>query len=144
MSFPSFQSQHGVDFLPQMPQDKRRGERIQYYAADEDLQNPYVSPYFGSFDGLPPLLIQVGTIEKLYDEIIATVQKVPGSVVLETYRSQVHVFQQLREITSASKVATDRAGEWMKEIWLAERQVTSKRQMHAFDFNGKLVESNLI
>ena len=39
------------------------------------LTHPYVSPIFGNFDGLPPLLIQVGDAEVLLDEITLLAHK---------------------------------------------------------------------
>jgi acetyl esterase/lipase len=45
--------------------------RMHYYVADEDLKMQYVSPYWcDDLDGLPPMLIQCGTAERLHDEIL--------------------------------------------------------------------------
>ena len=38
------------------------------YAGGADLKSPFLSPLFGNFDKLPPLLIQVGTDEMLLDD----------------------------------------------------------------------------
>ena len=39
-----------------------------YYAAAADRRSPYVSPLFGEFSGLPPLLLLVGEDELLLDD----------------------------------------------------------------------------
>jgi acetyl esterase len=41
------------------------------YCAESDRKNPFVSPFYASDDELkilPPILLQVGEIECLYDE----------------------------------------------------------------------------
>jgi acetyl esterase/lipase len=40
------------------------------YLAGEDPRNPLASPLYADFAGLPPLLIQVGTEEALFDDTI--------------------------------------------------------------------------
>lgn len=41
-----------------------------YYAAAADRRSPYVSPVFGDFSGLPPLLLLVGEDELLLDDAL--------------------------------------------------------------------------
>lgn len=60
------------------------------------ITHPYASPLFGSFHGLPPMLIQSGDCEVLRDEVTllahkATLQGV--DIVHEVYEDAVHVFQ---------------------------------------------------
>jgi acetyl esterase/lipase len=48
-----------------------RDGRLQIYASNEGLAIPYVSPLFAeSLGGLPPMLVQVGDLEKFRDESI--------------------------------------------------------------------------
>ncbi|MHA1671241.1 MAG: alpha/beta hydrolase [Promethearchaeota archaeon] len=66
------------------------------YARNNNRKNPYISPVYAEFDGLPPLLIQVGSIEVLRDEAILLAEKAKTSgvdVTLEVYEGMTHVFQ---------------------------------------------------
>ncbi|KAI9317036.1 Alpha/Beta hydrolase protein [Dichotomocladium elegans] len=80
-------------------------DRFHFYAENKALMHPWVSPVFdkGRLRGLPPLLIQVGTSERLRDEsVFAALQAsncfedgsgtVPTHVQLEMYVGQPHVF----------------------------------------------------
>jgi len=60
------------------------------------LTHPYASPLFGTFDQLPPLLIQSGDAEVLRDEIMLLEHKARCAgveVCHEMYEDAVHVFQ---------------------------------------------------
>ena len=60
------------------------------------LCHPYVSPLFGDFSGLPPLLIQAGEAEVLRDEITLLAHKASLAGVPiehEIFEDCVHVFQ---------------------------------------------------
>ncbi|KAK49607.1 alpha/beta hydrolase [Caballeronia jiangsuensis] len=66
------------------------------YLGSADARNPYASPAFGEFEGLPPLLIQVGDTELLLDDstCIATKARAAGvRVELEIWRNVPHIFQ---------------------------------------------------
>lgn len=39
-----------------------------YYVGDEDPTNPFISPLFGNLKGLPPLLINSGVSDELYED----------------------------------------------------------------------------
>ncbi|GJN87239.1 hypothetical protein Rhopal_000184-T1 [Rhodotorula paludigena] len=63
---------------------------------DEYLTHPYVSPLFGKFEGLPPLLVQAGDAEVLRDEITLLAHKAALAGVKvehEIFEDCVHVFQ---------------------------------------------------
>lgn len=45
------------------------------YANNEKVQHPYVSPLYGHLEGLPPLLLQVGTAEVLLDDSLSFAKK---------------------------------------------------------------------
>ncbi|KAK4704945.1 epsilon-lactone hydrolase, partial [Phenoliferia sp. Uapishka_3] len=60
------------------------------------LTHPYVSPLFGNFEGIPPLLIQAGDAEVLRDEITLLAHKASLAgvpVEHEIFEDCVHVFQ---------------------------------------------------
>lgn len=150
LSFPSFHEMDGIDILPCIPTDERMPNRLHYYgtlylvvisyahhllhklvnylyihvAHDLDLKEGYVSPlHASSLDHLPPLFIQSGTHEKLSDEIAHfSTKSLPAStsLVWEQYNGHIHVFQQLRSISIGAKVAVQRAGRWMQDIFELE------------------------
>ncbi|MBC8640355.1 alpha/beta hydrolase [Caballeronia sp. EK] len=66
------------------------------YLGSADARNPYASPVFGEFEGLSPLLIQVGDTELLLDDStrIATKARAAGvHVELDIWRNVPHIFQ---------------------------------------------------
>lgn len=116
----SLESNRLSDYVKEQPVDPRRGsneERLHYYAPNDMLQEPYVSPYFASLDGLPPMLLQVGGKERLYDEIVLFAKKAAAAnttcIVLEEYSGYMHVFQMFPQIAPAALIALDRAAEYL-------------------------------
>ena len=66
------------------------------YANGADLSSPYLSPLFGDFSGFPPVLIQSGDHEILYDDAAALYEKLRAQNVsarFEVYEGMWHVFQ---------------------------------------------------
>jgi monoterpene epsilon-lactone hydrolase len=69
-----------------------------FYAPPERYLDPGVSPLFGDFTGLPPLLFQVGSLEVLLDEstrAAARAHEAGVTVEVEIWESMGHVFQAL-------------------------------------------------
>jgi acetyl esterase/lipase len=68
----------------------------EHYLGAADAQNPLVSPVFGDYRGLPPLLIQAGEHEMLLDDSIRVAAKARADgipVKLEVWPGMFHVFQ---------------------------------------------------
>lgn len=66
------------------------------YYGDQDPKDPYISPLYGDFTGLPPMLFQVGSIEMLLSDSVQAAEKarVAGcDVRLTVYEGMFHVFQ---------------------------------------------------
>ncbi len=69
---------------------------VELYTNPDQVRNPLVSPVFGDYSGLPPLLIQVGEYEVIRDDSIRVAEKARADgvqVQLEVWPGQVHVFQ---------------------------------------------------
>lgn len=69
---------------------------VELYAPGQDLRNPLVSPVFGDYTGIPPLLIQAGDYEVIRDDSVRVAEKAKADgvdVTLEIWPGQVHVFQ---------------------------------------------------
>ena len=66
------------------------------YVGINEPDNPYISPLFGSFEGLPPMLYQVGSIEMLLSDSVDAAKKAKEagcSVKITVYEGMFHVFQ---------------------------------------------------
>ena len=66
--------------------------------AGVDATQPYISPVFGTFDNLPPMMIQVGTEEVLYDDstrVVKAIENANGSVEFRPWQDMMHVWHLL-------------------------------------------------
>lgn len=76
----------------------------EFYAPGESFSVPEVSPLFGDFSGLPPMLLQVGSTEMLLDDAVRAASKAHAagtSVVLEVWDRMPHVFQMMTDLPQA-------------------------------------------
>ncbi len=65
------------------------------YCPDHDRGNPLISPLFGKWDGLPPLLFHAGSTEMLLDDSVRAHDRARQAGVaagIEVWRSAPHVF----------------------------------------------------
>jgi epsilon-lactone hydrolase len=86
------------------------------YLAGADPRTPLASPLFASLDGLPPLLIQVGTADLLLSdsERLAAAASAAGvDVTLEVGEGLPHVYQILLGTPEAAE-ATERIGKFLR------------------------------
>ncbi|KAI9267420.1 Alpha/Beta hydrolase protein [Sporodiniella umbellata] len=106
--------------------------RIQFYAPNDALKIPMVSPIFDRkrLRGLPPLLIQCGKSERLRDESLYLSLEASGTfrnndeedygkpttVTLEVYEDQPHVFQIMFITTKPTKRATKNLASFVCEV----------------------------
>lgn len=89
------------------------------YIGDNDPKDPYISPIFGDFSYLPPMLIQVGTHEVLLSDskTIATKAKEEGlNVRLSIYEGMFHVFQMSGDLLLESRNAWNEVGSFYHAI----------------------------
>lgn len=80
-----------------------------------DARDPLASPLFADLVGLPPMLIQVGTQEVLYDDAVALADRATRAgleVELEIGEELIHVWQ-LFPITPEAIAATARIGRFL-------------------------------
>ncbi|WP_055099617.1 alpha/beta hydrolase [Alloalcanivorax xenomutans] len=79
-----------------------------FYARAEEITRPEVSPLFGDFSGLPPLLFQVGSTEMLLDDAVRAAAKAHDADVpvrLEIWKRLPHVFQMIDALPQAEAAA---------------------------------------
>lgn len=90
------------------------------YIAHNDPKNPYISPMFGSFQGFPPMLMQVGNYEVLLSDTLTVADKAKKDNVdikLSVYDGMFHVFQMCGDLIPESKAAWDEIQQFINEIW---------------------------
>lgn len=89
------------------------------YIGDHDPMDPYISPLFGDFKNLPPMLIQAGTHEVLLSDSKAAAKKAKAAgckVRLSIYEGMFHVFQMAGELIPESRSAWEEIGRFYKAI----------------------------
>ena len=89
------------------------------YVGEEDPQNPYISPLFGSYEGFPPMLVQVGSIEMLLSDSVSLAKKAKEAGVkvrLSIYEGMFHVFQMGELMLQESKKAWEEAGKFLRVL----------------------------
>jgi monoterpene epsilon-lactone hydrolase len=94
------------------------GNMAKAYAGAADLKTPLVSPLFADLKGLPPLLIQVGTEETLYDDttrLIARAEEAGVEVSAERWGGMIHVWHIFHAMLSEGRDAIARIGSFVKE-----------------------------
>lgn len=79
-----------------------------FYARPEEYGSPGVSPLFGRFEGLPPLLLQVGSQEMLLDDAVRAAALATAAGVqtqLEAWDRLPHLFQTITALPQARSAA---------------------------------------
>jgi epsilon-lactone hydrolase len=87
---------------------------VSWFCDSTQLRNPLVSPVYADLRGLPPIYIQAGGAEILYDSVQAFVhhaQKQGADVAFESWENMTHVFQIFAPYVPQSVEALRRIGE---------------------------------
>lgn len=90
------------------------------YIGEEDPKNPYLSPVFGNFKGLPPMLFQVGSLEMLLSDSLTAAEKAGKAGVrrrISVYEGMFHVFQMSMDLFPESREAWAEAGRFLQIIY---------------------------
>ncbi|OLS33674.1 alpha/beta hydrolase [Bacillus sp. MRMR6] len=80
------------------------------YAGNEPLTHPLISPVYADLTGLPPLFIQVGSIEILLSDAEKLAHKAILSgveVTFTVWKGMWHVFQMSRKMTEAKRAVME-------------------------------------
>lgn len=88
------------------------------YHGSTPASDPLVSPLYGDFHGLPPMLIQVGDAEVLLDDSTRVAERAKAAgvdVMLEVWDEMIHVFQIFAATLPEAQQAIDKIGEWVKQ-----------------------------
>lgn len=84
------------------------------YLGGADPRAPLAAPLYADLTGLPPLLIQVGTSETLYDDAVRLADRATAAgvdVTLEPWQDMIHVWQLFAPMLPEGQQAIDRIGE---------------------------------
>jgi acetyl esterase/lipase len=76
------------------------------YAAGQPLNHPLLSPLFADLRGLPPVLLQAGSAEILFDDatrLTAAARATGVAVTLQTWEGLFHVFQMFSFLPETAK-----------------------------------------
>jgi acetyl esterase/lipase len=93
-------------------------EMADWYAAGQDLREPYLSPMYGDMTGLPPLLIHVGDAEILRDDAVRVADRARAAgvdVTLEIWDEMPHVWHAFAGLLPEADQAITRIGSWLDE-----------------------------
>ena len=90
----------------------------QAYLGGADPRTPLAAPLYGDLAGLPPLLIQVGDAETLFDDSTRLTERARSAgveVTLEPWNDMFHVWQFFASTLPEGQQAIDRIGEFIRE-----------------------------
>jgi len=88
------------------------------YLGDTDPCTPLASPLYAELTGLPPLLIQVGTAECLFDDAMRLADNARAAgvdVTLEPWDDMIHMWHMFAAILPEGQQAIDRIGEFIRQ-----------------------------
>jgi acetyl esterase/lipase len=86
------------------------------YVGGADARDPYLSPLFGRFDGLPPLLLHVSDSEMLLDDSRLLAEKARAAgvrVQLDVWHQLQHVWHFMAPIVPEARRAIAHIGEYL-------------------------------
>ena len=95
-------------------------ECILHYAGQEDLKNPFLSPIYGDFHNLPPMLIQVGSEEILLDDSIVLAKKARSANVdvnFKIWNGMWHEWHMFGNFIPESRQALEEIGSFTRNIF---------------------------
>ncbi len=81
-------------------------------------RTPLAAPLYADLQGLPPLLIQVGTSETLFDDATRLAERAKAAgvdVTLEPWGEMIHVWQLFASMLPEGQQSIDRMGEFLRK-----------------------------
>ena len=90
------------------------------YIGEADPKDPYISPVFGDFKGLPPMLFQAGSYEMLLSDTLQAAENARQAGVkrrVSVYEGMFHVFQMSMDLIPESREAWEEAGKFLERVF---------------------------
>ena len=87
------------------------------YIADKNPRAPFAAPLYADLQGLPPLLVQVGSIETMLDDSTRLSERAKSAgvdVQLEIWDDMPHVWHLYASILGEAQQAIDRIGDFIR------------------------------
>ena len=87
------------------------------YLNGADPRTPLAAPLYADLNGLPPLLIQVGTSETLYDDSTRLAERAEAAGVetcFESWEEMIHVWHLFAPMLDEGQRAIERIGEFVR------------------------------
>ena len=87
------------------------------YLGGADPRSPLAAPMYANLSGLPPLLIQVGTRETLYDDatrLAYLAAQAEVAVTFEPWAEMIHVWHLFAPLLDEGQQAIERIGEFIR------------------------------
>jgi acetyl esterase/lipase len=106
-----------ADMDPLVTRDTISG-MARLYVGDNDPRTPLASPIYADLSGLPPLLVQVGTAETLYNDATRLVEKAKAAgvpVIFEPWEDMIHMWHSYAAMLPEGQQAINRIGEFVLE-----------------------------
>ena len=83
-----------------------------------DPRTPLAAPLYADLQGLPPLLIHVGTAETLFDDATRLAERAKAAgvnVTLEAWEDMIHVWHLFASMLPEGQQAVERVGEYIRQ-----------------------------
>jgi acetyl esterase/lipase len=90
----------------------------QHYAGEADRRDPFISPLYGDLNGLPPLLINAGEDDELFDEAENFARRALSAGVQVTFRAgkgMIHCYPLLSPLFPEAVAAMNEIAAFAKE-----------------------------
>jgi monoterpene epsilon-lactone hydrolase len=87
---------------------ERMPQAIDWYCPNQDKKNPLISPVFADLTGLPPMFVQVGSEEVLFDDstrLVENAEKAGVEAELQIWPDLPHVHQIAHRFVPEAKAA---------------------------------------
>jgi epsilon-lactone hydrolase len=94
----------------------RMRKAVEFYVGQDSTENPYISPIFGDLAGFPPVFIQAGTYDILFDDSRRFAKKLKEANVpttLDVWRGMPHVWHIIGENLPEAKQAIEKIVEFL-------------------------------
>lgn len=103
----------GKDLILQLGEES---PGVGWYAGDNDLENPLISPLYADFTGFPPFVVHVGGDEILLDDSTRLAERASAAgcdVTIEIWPEMQHVFQIAAGNVPESDASVSTLGAWL-------------------------------